>query len=154
MLNGNQRVEGVELGAQRLSDQALEIFAGYTYLDGKTLSSGTAGLCRQGAAERRAQRAQPVDRIRVDRRLGGRRSAATGSASDSPTAVETATIPGYVVWNAMASYKLSKDVSLQLNGFNLFNRLYYDNAYYTSAAENHVIPGAGRSAKLSIRATF
>jgi hypothetical protein len=32
--------------------------------------------------------------------------------------------------------------------------LYYDNAYYTSAAENHVFPGACRTAKLTIRASF
>jgi catecholate siderophore receptor len=67
---------------------------------------------------------------------------------------ETATIPGYVVWNAMTSYKLSRTVSLQLNLLNLTNKLYYDNSYYTSAAENHVYPGAGRTAKLTIRATF
>jgi outer membrane receptor protein involved in Fe transport len=40
---------------------------------------------------------------------------------------------------------------LQLNGFNLFNENYFVNSYYTSAAENHVIPGAGRSVMLSVR---
>ena len=63
----------------------------------------------------------------------------------------TTTVPGYVVWNAMVSYKVTKDLALQLNGLNLFNRLYWDAPYYTSASENHVIPGAGRSALLSIR---
>jgi hypothetical protein len=28
------------------------------------------------------------------------------------------------------------------------------NSYYTSAAENHVFPGAGRTARLTIRAAF
>ncbi|HTB29829.1 MAG TPA: hypothetical protein VK715_12790, partial [Steroidobacteraceae bacterium] len=67
---------------------------------------------------------------------------------------EAATIPGYVVLNAMVSFKVSEKVSLQLNAFNLANRLYYDGAYYTSASENHVIPGAGRTAKLSIHMRF
>jgi catecholate siderophore receptor len=59
-----------------------------------------------------------------------------------------------VVWNAMASYKLNKSLFLQLNGFNLANKLYYEGSYYTSAAENHIIPGAGRSVRVTIRLTF
>jgi hypothetical protein len=43
---------------------------------------------------------------------------------------------------------------VQLNVFNLANKLYYDNSYYTSAAENHVFPDAGRTARLMIRAAF
>jgi len=37
---------------------------------------------------------------------------------------------------------------------NLFNRYYYTAPYYTSAAENHVIPGGGRSATLSINVSL
>jgi outer membrane receptor for monomeric catechols len=59
-----------------------------------------------------------------------------------------------VVWNAMASYRVNRTVSLQLNGFNLANKLNYDSVYYTSVSENHVIPGAGRSARLSVNVTF
>jgi catecholate siderophore receptor len=67
---------------------------------------------------------------------------------------QTATMPGYVVWSAMASYRLSKTVFLQLNGYNLANKLYYESSYYTSAAENHVIPGAGRTLKLTLSTRF
>jgi outer membrane receptor for monomeric catechols len=48
------------------------------------------------------------------------------------------------------SWKLRHNVALQLNALNLFNRYYFAAPYYTSAAENHVIPGAGRSVTLSI----
>jgi outer membrane receptor protein involved in Fe transport len=37
---------------------------------------------------------------------------------------------------------------------NITNKFYYENSYYTSASENHVIPGAGRTARLTIRTTF
>ena len=50
----------------------------------------------------------------------------------------------------MASYRISKSWYLQLNGFNLRIKLYYESAYYTSASENHVIPGPG-AARLTIR---
>jgi catecholate siderophore receptor len=42
VLNGDQRVNGLELGATGHLTRQWEIFAGYTYLDGKTISSGTA----------------------------------------------------------------------------------------------------------------
>jgi len=67
---------------------------------------------------------------------------------------ESATIPGYIVWNAMASYRLNRSLFLQLNVLKLTNKLHYDGSYYTSASENHVIPGAGRSARLSIGVNF
>ncbi len=67
---------------------------------------------------------------------------------------QTAPVPGYVVWNAMASVAILRNLTLQLNGFNLFNRLYYDGLYYTSASENHAIPGPGRSVALSARMAF
>ena len=54
----------------------------------------------------------------------------------------------------MTSYKISPRLKLQLNVINLFDKYYYDNVYYTSASENHVIPGAGRTVKLTFRASF
>jgi len=55
-----------------------------------------------------------------------------------------------VVWNGLVSYEANEQLSVQLNGYNLFNKLYYDGLYYTSAAENHAIPGAGRSVALTL----
>jgi len=65
-----------------------------------------------------------------------------------------AVVPSYVVWSAMTSYRLSPRVKLQLNVINLFNAFYYDNIYYTSVSENHVIPGAGRTVKFTVRTNF
>ena len=153
ILNGDQRVQGLELGINGYLTQHLEMVAGYTYLDGKTLSSGTPAYVGQ-ALPNVARNAMNLwteyeltDAWEVG--LGGNWLGARYADS-----AQMATIPGYVVLNAMVSYKVSEKVSLQLNAFNLANRLYYDNAYYTSASENHVIPGAGRTAKLSIRMRF
>jgi len=63
-------------------------------------------------------------------------------------------LPGYVVFNAMTAYQLTDNISLQVNATNLFDKTYYDAAYYTSAAENHVIPGAGRTVIFSTAFTF
>jgi outer membrane receptor for monomeric catechols len=62
----------------------------------------------------------------------------------------TAHVPGYVTFDAMASYRINSHVALQVNGYNLANRYYYANSYFSSPAENHVIPGAGRTGLLTV----
>jgi catecholate siderophore receptor len=153
VLNGDQRVNGFETSVSGYLTKHLEIFAGYTYLDGKTLSSGNpayVGQPLQNVAKNALNLWTEYEFTEAwEAGVGGnwldKRYADFGG---------TTTVPGYVVWNAMVSYKLSKNFALQLNGLNLFNKLYWDAPYYTSAAENHVIPGAGRSGMLSIRMTL
>ncbi len=153
VLNGDQRVQGLEIGASGHLTQSWEIFAGYTYLDGRTLASGTPGDLGK-AMPNTAHNALTVWTeyyLSKDWQVGAGANWLSRRFADS---AETASVPGYVVWNAMASYSVTRNLSLQLNGYNLFNRLYFDGLYYTSAAENHVIPGAGRSAALTLRMKF
>ena len=152
-LNGNQRVNGGELGLSGYLTRQLEITAGYTYLDARTIESGTAayvGKFLQNAA-RNAINLWTEYEVTDDFEVG-----AVGNWLDHRFAdyAEKANIPGYVVWNAMASYRLNEGCYLQLNGFNLANTLYYGGSYYTSASENHVIPAPGRSVRLTIRFTL
>jgi catecholate siderophore receptor len=150
VLNGDQRVDGLELAASGHLTQQWEIFSGYTYLDGKTIRSGTAAYVGQPLPNvaRNALNLWTEYEFSSAWEFGAgcnwldRRFADSGGS---------ATIPGYVVWNAMLAYRVTPHVALQLNGFNLLNRNYFVDSYYTSAAENHVIPGAGRSVVLSIR---
>jgi catecholate siderophore receptor len=149
-LNGNQRVNGGELGLSGYLTRQLEITAGYTYLDARTIESGTAayvGKFLQNTARNAINlwtEYEFTDALEVG--VGG-------NWLDHRFAdyAESANIPGYVVWNAMASYKINKSWYLQLNGFNLANKLYYGGSYYTSVSENHVIPAPGRSVRLTIR---
>jgi catecholate siderophore receptor len=153
VLNGDERVNGFEASVSGYVTKHLEVFAGYTYLDGKTLSSGVpadVGQPLQNVAKNALNVWTEYEFTEQwEAGVGGnwldKRYADFGG---------TTTVPGYVVWNAMVSYKVSKNFSLQLNGINLFNKLYWDAPYYTSAAENHVLPGAGRSGMLSIRMTL
>jgi catecholate siderophore receptor len=160
-LQGKETVQGLELGATGHIGPKLSITAGYTYLDGKT--SGDTGsspvikysnvlipnLARNAAnlwAEYKIIKPWEVGLgvNYLDKRVGDIVTSA------SPPAV----VPSYVVWSAMTSYRVNDTLKLQLNVINLFDALYYDNVYYTSASENHVIPGAGRTVKLTVRATF
>jgi catecholate siderophore receptor len=153
VLNGDQRVQGLELQASGYVTKHWEIFGGYTLLDSKTISSGTAAYVGKELPNVAHNSLNLWTEYELPRGLeiGGGGNWLGQRFADSG---QTAIVPGYVVWNAMLSWRLAPAVSLQLNGLNLFNRLYYTGVYYTSAAENHVIPGAGRSATLSIHVTF
>jgi catecholate siderophore receptor len=149
-LNGNQRVTGLEFGLSGHLARQLELTAGYTYLDARTLASGTAAYVGKFLPNTARQAVNIWGEYEVTDKLefglGGnwldRRYGDYG---------ETAIIPGYVVLNAMAAWHVNPALSLQINAFNLAGRLYYQGAYYTSAAENHVLPGAGRSVLLTVR---
>ena len=161
VLQGNQTVQGFELGATGHIGPNLQVTAGYTYLDGKT--SGNTGsnpvVPYSGVAipnvahnavnvwaEYHVTRPWEIGAglNYLDRRL----------ANIVTPGVMPAVAPSYVVFSAMTSYRINPNLKFQLNVINLFDTLYYDNIYYTSASENHVIPGAGRTVKLTARANF
>lgn len=149
ILNGNQRVEGLQLQANGHLTKNWELFAGYSLLDGKTVSSGTAAYVGKSLPNvaHNTLNLWTEYYLPFGIEVGGGASWTGQRFADS---AESARVPGYVIWNAMASYKLTRNATLQVNGLNLFNRYYFAAPYYTSVSENHVIPGPGRSATLSI----
>jgi catecholate siderophore receptor len=153
VLNGNQRVRGVELGASGYLTRKWEVFAGYSFLDAKTIEAGNpafVGKTLQNVARHALN-------LWTEYEFSETWEGGAGANWLGPRFAdfgETARVPGYVVWNAMVSYRVSDKLQLQLNGLNLFNKLYWDAPYYAGVAENHVIPGAGRSGMLSVRMTF
>lgn len=149
VLNGNERVDGLELQAIGRLTRHWEIFSGYTYLDGRTLASGTAayvGKVMPNTAHNQLNLWTEYE-LPGGWEVGGGGNWLSHRFADSG---ETAYVPAYVVWNAMVSYDANAHLSLQLNANNLFNKLYYDGVYYTSVAENHAVPGAGRSVTLTL----
>ena len=65
--------------------------------------------------------------------------------------VDTATgnpilVPGYMRVDAELSFRLSRATTLQLNGYNLLDKYYFDEIH-----PDHVIPGAGRSVEATLR---
>ncbi|HEX4025602.1 MAG TPA: TonB-dependent siderophore receptor [Steroidobacteraceae bacterium] len=153
VLNGNERVNGLEVGATGHLTRQWEVYSGYTYLDGRTLASGTAadvGKVMPNVAHNSLNLWTEYE-LSAQWEVGAGGNWLGHRYADS---AEMANVPGYVVWNAMASYVVSRNLTLQLNGLNLFNKLYYDALYYTSASENHAIPGPGRSVLLTARMSF
>lgn len=149
VLNGNQRVDGLQLQANGHLTRNWELFGGYSLLDGKTVASGTAAYVGKALPNvaRNTLNLWTEYYLPFGIEVGGGVNWVGQRFADS---AESARLPGFVVWNAMVSYQLTHNATVQLNGMNLFNRYYFTAPYYTNVSENHVIPGAGRSATLSI----
>ena len=64
-------------------------------------------------------------------------------------AANTALVPAYWRFDAMAAYKLTKQITLQFNIYNLTDEFYAAQAY-----TNWFVPGARRTAALSLRGRF
>ncbi len=149
-LAGQEVVNGVELGATGHLTERLEIVAGYTYIDPRTVKSTDptqVGRMLPNTAHNQANLWLEYEcddnwEVGTGANYLGKRFADPQNA---------ATVPAYATWDAMAGYKLNDHISLQLNGYNLTNTLYYANLYLSSVAENHVVPGAGRTITLTAK---
>jgi catecholate siderophore receptor len=152
ILAGNQRVDGLEFTAEGHITPDWEVLAGYTYLDAKTVAGVPANVGRFLVnTARNAGNLWTSYELSDDWEIGaggnwlGKRYADLANLNS---------IPGYVVWNASVTYKVTDNVSLQLNGQNLFDKYYYTNAYFASTSENHVLVGAGRTVLFTTSLTF
>ena len=152
ILAGDQRVAGLEFDVEGHITPNWEILAGYTYLDAKTVGGVPTNIGRFLVnTARNAANLWTSYYLTDDIEVGaggnwlGKRYADLGNLNS---------IPGYVVWNASVTYKVTDNLTLQLNGQNLFDKYYYTNAYFANASENHVLIGAGRTVLFSTSVGF
>ena len=152
-LEGNLRARGVELGAAGHLTDKWEILAGYTYLDARTVSSLTAAQVGQMLPNTAHNQANlwTIYEFTEAFHVGAGVNYLGQRAADS---AGVAHIPGYVTFDGMISYQINAHIGVQLNGYNLADKYYFTNAYYSSAVENHVIPGAGRTITATLTGRF
>jgi catecholate siderophore receptor len=148
VLQGTQRVKGVELGVSGNLTRAWNVFASYTLLDSEIAKSNT--IAEVGKALQNTPRnsgsiwttyqfpfkLNTGGGVRfVDKRFGNN--------------TNTRQVDGYWTLDAMASYLFSEHLDLRLNLFNLNDAFYFDRL-----GGGHLIPGAGRSVNLSLGFRF
>lgn len=148
---GTERVKGLEFTANGRITPNWEVIAGYTYLDTRDEGSGGPGLIGPipNTAPNQANLWSVYD-FDNGLRLGGGLNylgeRAGGFDTETvPGTLRIARIPSYVTVDAMVGYQVTDNFGLQLNGYNLSNKYYFTSSYFNSAAENHIIPGAGRT---------
>ncbi len=149
-----QRVHGFELGVSGYITDQWEIQAGYTHLDDRITASEVDPL----AVGRFAPNI-PTDSLNLwttwepghSWKFGGGPLFMSHRFADTDN---TAGVPSYVIFNAMASYRVNTHLELQLNLNNVANKLYYNGVYYTEVDENHAVPGPGRTLLLTAKVRF
>ena len=148
VLDGEQRVQGIELGVAGTVTDWWRVTGGYSYLDSEVLSSKNAAEVGKELSNTPEHSLSLWNVFTfpagVDAGIGV--NFVDSRFSNNTNARQA---PSYWLFDAMVGYQVSENVSLQLNVYNLF-----DEDYIGSVGGGHSIPGAGRSAVLSTRFTF
>ena len=149
ILAGKERVRGFEADAIGYLTDELEITAGYTHLNSETLKSSDANSVGAPLLNTAPNQAN----LWLTYEFHSPLKAGVGvNYLDRRVADidNTAHVPGYVTYDAMLGFRINSALALQLNGYNLTNKYYFANSYFSSPVENHVVPGAGRTALLTL----
>lgn len=157
VVTGKQRVDGFELSFSGRVTDRWQMLAAYAMLDSRLIGSRAFPLA---VGSRLANVPRNTFSLWTTYNLpkhflvgfGGnfvdRRTANTTAPIDQTTGLVKA-LPGYWVFNAMGSYEVSDRINVQLNVYNLA-----DNYYYDTVHPGHIIPGAARTARLSLNYKF
>jgi catecholate siderophore receptor len=157
VLSGEQRVDGFELEtAGRLTDR-WKIFSGYAFMKSKLVSSvffPTAVGAQLANVPKNTFNLWTTYAFPWGFEVGAGGQYVASRTASTTVPVDPATglmkeVPGYWTVDAMAEYYLSERIAIQLNLYNLTDK-YYDDQIHPA----HIVPGAGRSALLTMRFRF
>jgi catecholate siderophore receptor len=157
VLSGSQRVNGVQIEFNGRITNRWQLFSGYAYLDSKVVNSLAFPLAigaQLANVPRNSFNLWSTYQLPHKLEVGGggqfvdRRTASSTVPNDPLTGL-LKQVPGYWVFNAMASYPITEHISFQANVYNLANKYYYDELH-----PGHIVLGAGRSALLGLNFKF
>jgi catecholate siderophore receptor len=148
---GKTRVQGIELSASGKITDKWQVFAGYAFMDSEQVDGGPLGKANDGNelpnTPKNSASLWTTYQVTPKLTIGG---GAFYVDDVYGSVANTTMVDSYVRYDAMAAYKLTKNVDLQLNVQNLTNETYYDKAFSTHFANQ----AAGRTALLSTNFHF
>jgi catecholate siderophore receptor len=159
---GRKEVRGVELGFSGKIASQWSVFGGYTYLDAQIADNGYLNV---GTTAKPVYVASPYNGNRFPTTpkhsaslwttYAATRDVTFGLGLNSMSMIyanvnNNKWAPGYTRVDAMASYALNQDVSLQLNVQNLTDKFYFDKV----SSPHYAGVAPGRSASLSANVKF
>lgn len=157
---GQTRVRGIELGFSGAITPAWNIYGGYTFLDSKLIRGGRKDIGAEGQdlpnTPRNAFSLWSTYKVLPELTLGGGAyyvDKVYGNADagvDASGAPKARWVPSYWRFDAMAKYKFSSHLALQLNVLNVFDQTFYTRA----RPKSHAALGTGRAALLSVRLRY
>ncbi|HZN07384.1 MAG TPA: TonB-dependent siderophore receptor [Pyrinomonadaceae bacterium] len=148
VLEGKQRVNGVELSAEGSITKSWRVLAGYTFLDSATIESNNRDEIGKELVNTPPHNFNVWSTYTlrngfhfgggarfVDRRFGN--------------TINTRFVDAYWTFDVMASYPISEHIDLKLNLYNLTDKFYFDRI-----GGGHIVPGPGRMAMLGTSFRF
>ena len=154
VLNGELRVEGVELSISGRPTDKLNVFAGYTYQDGRVTHSNTAFEVGQRLDNTPNNNLSGWLTYQVLPALtagGGVQYVDSRTSNIRPSAASDFVITAdeYVVLDAVAAYRVDPRLTLRLNAYNLM-----DEEYTFELSSGQSIPGITRTFALTALLSF
>jgi catecholate siderophore receptor len=150
VLDGEQRVDGIEVGAAGRLTEKWQVYGGYAYLVSEITKSNNP---REKGNEinntpRHSFSLWTTYDLPWNLQIGGG-AQYTDSRYNSNTEVNRRHAPSYILFDAMAAWNVSENFTLRLNVYNLADEEYIDRV-----GGGHFVPGAGRSAVLTASLKF
>lgn len=143
---GEVTARGVELEGLAHLTEDLQLTASYTYTDARTDDTGGRGTKQAGLIPRDQANAWlklDTSRFFVKGLTFGSGVRYIGESKDNPASSDL-TVPDATLWDAMASYQIDENWSVQLNVNNILDE------EYISACDYYCYYGQSRSALLSV----
>ncbi len=160
---GRREVKGVELGFSGKVTQAWTVFGGVTYLDAVVADNGYLNTAATGAPAVYAPSPYNGNQFPTTPKKSAtlwtsyaiNKDFTVGAGLSSMDRVyanvnNNKFAPGYTRFDAMASYNVNRDLSLQLNVQNLGDKLYFDKV----SSPHYAGVAPGRSASLTANLKF
>ncbi len=148
ILDGEQRVDGYELGVTGNITDAWQVFTGYTHMDSEIRQSNTANETGKHISNTPEESFNVWSTYALPSRLSfGAGVQYVGQRFANNT--NTRQVGSYTLYDAMASYPVNDSVTVRLNVNNITNEEYFDRL-----GGGHLIPGAGRSATITTDVKF
>jgi catecholate siderophore receptor len=145
VLNGEQYVDGVEFGVQGFVSSTWETFTSYTFMRSRIVTSNNAAEVGRefGNTPRHSFNVWTNYQFPWRFDLGGGVNYVGDRYNGNTNTARLA--PGYWLADLTAAYHVSERLTLRLNANNLTNERYIDRV-----GGGHFVPGAGRSAMLTL----
>ena len=157
-MGGNKVVNGIELGFTGSVLPGLDVFGGYTYMDSEQKDMGAGNIANGQPFQNTPKHSfslwtsyKPMSKLTLGLGVYAQSSVnASYIRSTVDGGIVTKGASGYARYDAMASYQFTPNMALQLNLYNLT-----DKVYYTGVRSPHYANiGAGRSAVATLKIAY
>ncbi|MGE0746457.1 MAG: TonB-dependent receptor [Rhodospirillales bacterium] len=150
VLDGEQRVQGFEIGFTGRITEQWNVIGGYAYLDGEIIRSNTAnetGKTVPNTPEHAFSLWTTYD-LPYNFQIGGGVQYASSRYTNN---TNTGKVDSYWLFDATVAYHVTENIDIRVNGYNLTDEFYIERIHGGGA---HLVPGAGRSVLVSTAFRF